>query len=243
MLDEHGLPSWSPDRQTHVWTNDRENIDYTAQELNTITGVVDSAIAICVKRKLHAAYHALMLANEILKRRAEYLRQVSLNHFTFPSTRLTYPTHFLCEWLRFITLRKQIVPVICNQQCTLLFECLDTNKGPAADKTVHSSNATYPLGEPITCGPSEAAPNSSNSGNRQWTDVYELKYIHCAIKGAIDCLADDGPFGNVLCKLASLFLIRYKTKIGYTPGVGNNLVKDHRDWFYKALDEYNLVLV
>jgi len=218
-----------------TWTNVYEDVACTIKELQTITGVVDNVITVCVKRNLHTAYHALTLANEVLKRRTEYLQQVASKDLAFPTDRLTYPTHFLCDWLKFVTIRKETTKAVCNRRCAQLFK----DGQPDGDNgSVVVLNDTYPLGEPFTCGPSKPAPNSKNIAKRPWTDVYELKYVYCALKNSIDFLKVDGPIEIMLHALIDLLLIRYKTRIGYSPGVGNNLLQENRCRFYKALDEF-----
>jgi hypothetical protein len=203
------------------WTNEFESVDTTVKELNTITAVLDYIIKISAKRNLHVTFHMLVLANELLKRRAEYLLQVSQKSFEAPTNRMTYPTCFLGEWLKFLTIKKKIVPGLCDYQCEEFF---------GAPPNSPQTTPLYPIGAPFHSGPSESAPRYLRKKN--WTTKYELKYIHCAVKNTIDVLHQDIPIVTVLLKLSELFLIRYRTDIDYTPGVGNNLLKSVRQNFH-----------
>ena len=88
------------------------------------------------------------------------------------------------------------------------------------------------MGASFNSGPSESAPKCFVK--KDWTGSYELKYTHCAVRNAIDNFSKDIPLVNILLKLSELLLIRYKTKIEYTPGVGNNISQCVREDFFKT---------
>lgn len=216
------------------WTNEYESIDTTVKEIDAITTLLDSIIKITVKRNLHITYHTLVLANELLKRRAEYLLQVFHESSAAPSNRLTYPTCFLGEWLKFITIKKKVTPGICDYRCEQMFG-VNTNSPPVNHQNEipqKSILVSYPMGAPFHSGPSESAPKCFVK--KSWSDRYELKYIHYAVQNAIDDFIQDISIVNILLKLSELLLVRYKTEIEYTPGVGNNILKSTRREFFEA---------
>lgn len=227
-----------PDNRANrmVWTNERESIHTTLHELSVITTFLDDLIKLCVKKKRHVVYHTLSFANELLKRRADYLQQICSDTFTMPSQRLTYPTCFLGEWLKYVAIKKKTTPSMCNHMCGQLFVL---NGDIVVDSQTPDELVSYPLEPPFMSGPYKAAPKSG-CNKKLWTDIYELKYFHLAVRNIIDGLImdDDQPLKNVLEELSCLFLIRYKTKIGYTPGVGNDILKYNRHRFYKVYDDF-----
>lgn len=218
-----------------VWTNEHESIQITLQELSIVTARVEDLIRISVKKNLHVTYHTLIFARELLKRRIDYLRQVQSNTFT-PSDRLTYPTYFLGEWLKFVTIKKKVLPGMCDYQCAQIF---DSHTDPSNSKIFERDVfASYAFGPPFSSGPSESAPKVHCKN--KWTDVYELKYLHLAIRNTIHDLIDDnyGLLKILLSEMSGLFLLRYKTDIGYTPGVSNNILKYYRHRFYISNNDF-----